>query len=78
MEKKLHGDSFDKNNHMSCPKCGFEVVYLNADNQTSSYVFQDGKVDIDSEEDELDLITHDEHGLTICNSIYCGWEMIAG
>jgi hypothetical protein len=64
---------FDETFHMYCPKYGFEVLYLDQDEQCVYYVFHNGNIDLESECFESDEITDEEHGAIRCNSSKCNW-----
>jgi hypothetical protein len=64
---------FDHSLHMDCPRCGFEVVYVNPEKQTIALVFRDGKVDPESESFDLDAKKDETHSL-MCNRSGCSWR----
>lgn len=60
---------FNEDEHMTCPVCGFEIVYLKGDE--SYYLFKDGSIDYETENFEEDYSVE-----TIqCNHIHCDWEL---
>lgn len=66
---------FDKSMHMSCPECDFQVLHLNHDDNTVSFVFKNGTIDLESEEIDFDDITQAEHNSIQCNNKSCNWTL---
>jgi hypothetical protein len=61
---------FNYEEHMSCPRCGFEVVY--AKGTKAAYVYKSGVVDSKSMTNHNDYCDGEK---LMCNSIHCDWEM---
>lgn len=61
---------FNPNEHLSCPKCNFEVIY--ASGRKVAYIFKNGTID-------QDTMTKDEEWIdgesVECNHVDCDWKM---
>lgn len=60
---------FNEEEHMSCPRCGFEAVYANG--KKAAYVYKSGVIDSQSYSNDNEW-TEEK---IMCNSIHCDWEM---
>ena len=74
MKNEKEFKDFDPSEHKSCPLCNFEMLYIDAENKTTSYMFLNGEIDKDTTAKDLDYKDNDVTGL-YCNHVDCGQKI---
>lgn len=67
---------FNEKEHMTCPECGFETLYVDTLNHKLSYLFKDGKVDPETTMWDIDSTPEERERkpFVMCNSLKCDWQ----
>jgi hypothetical protein len=64
----MYAKDFNENEHMTCPECGFEIVYANKNK--AAYIYNNGEIDHDTMTNDNEWANEE---IIMCNHINCNW-----
>lgn len=64
---------FNENEHMTCPKCNFEVVAILPEQKKIAYLFKNETIDYDTLDKDFDHKKEDIKQIQ-CNHVNCSWS----